>query len=136
MRRRAWARSILITWIVLLAPAGPQFGQGGSEGAEERMVEIAVDLQDGFMADTVAISAEGRELFRDEGVRTRFQIGMARSVRLAVPEGRTTLTIDVPTRNASKAVPIDTSEPVFVGISLTTAGDLEVRVQNRPFGYL
>ena len=46
------------------------------------------------------------------------------------------LTIDVLTKGASTTVPIDTSQPVFVGISLTKGHRLDVKVQSRPYGYL
>ena len=100
------------------------------------MVEIPVDLQDGFKDDTVVISVEGRELLRDEAVSTRFQIGRAKSVKLQVPEGRTELTVEVPTRNLRATATVDTTKPVFVGVSLTTQVKLQIRVQEQPFGYL
>jgi hypothetical protein len=100
------------------------------------MVEVAVDLQDGFKDDTVVIRADGRELLRDEAVSTRFQIGKAKSATLALPEGEVTLDVEVPTRNQRTTVAVDTTKPAFVGISLTTAGQLEVRVQEHPFGYM
>jgi hypothetical protein len=135
MTRRVRSATILLVWIVLLAPAAPRLGQG--EGTrQEAMVEIPVDLQDGFKDDTVVISVEGRELLRDEAVSTRFQIGRAKSVKLQVPEGRSELTVEVPTRNLRGTATVDTTKPVFVGISLTTQGKLQIRVQEQPFGYL
>jgi hypothetical protein len=132
MVRRVRAGLLLLLWgglLALAAPAAPGL-------SEEPMAEITVDLQDGFVNDVVAISADGREVLRDERVKTRFQIGRARSVRIEVPEGRVTLAIEVPTRNLRATAAIDTSQPVFVGISITTEEKLEVRVQSQPFGYL
>jgi len=100
------------------------------------MVEVAIELQDGFKDDTVVLRADGRELLRDQAVSTRFQTGKAKSATLALPEGELTLEIEVPTRNQRTTVPIDTTKPTFVGISLTTAGQLEVRVQEQAFGYM
>jgi hypothetical protein len=134
MTRRVRSAAIFLVWILLLAPAAPRLGQG--EESQKAMVEIPVDLQDGFKDDTVVISVGGRELIRDEAVSTRFQIGRAKSVALQVPEGRTMLTVEVPTRNLRATATIDTTKPQFVGISLTTQGRLEVRVQDQPFGYL
>lgn len=135
MTRRVRSAAILLMGILLLAPAAPRLGQ--SEGMEqEAMVEIPVDLQDGFKDDTVVISVEGRELLRDEAVSTRFQIGRAKSGKLQVPEGRIVLTIEVPTRNLRGTATVDTAKAQFVGISLTTQGKLQVRVQDQPFGYL
>ena len=137
MRRRAWALESLVIGLTALAPAMvPTPRASGDEAGRERKVEIAVDLQDGFINDTVSISAGGRELLREEGVSTRFQIGLAKSVRIEVPEGRTTLRIEVPTKGANTTVPIDTSQPVFLGISLTKEHKLDVKVQSRPYGYL
>jgi hypothetical protein len=135
MTRRVRSATILLVWIALLAPAAPRLGQG-EETRQGAMVEIPIDLQDGFKDDTVVISVEGRELLRDEAVSTRFQIGRAKSVKLQVPEGRTELTVEVPTRNLRGTATVDTTKPVFVGISLTTQGKLQIRVQDQPFGYL
>jgi hypothetical protein len=133
--RRAWTASILLVGMMLAGSVASPPGRSGAT-KEGRMAEITVDLQDGFKDDTVAISAGGREVMREEGVTTRFQIGMARSLQVAVPEGEVTLEVEVPTKNARATVPIDTSKPVFVGVSLTTEGELEIRVQERVFGYM
>jgi hypothetical protein len=133
MRR---TRVALILVLGLGLPASVASLPGRSGAMEERMAQITVDLQDGFMNDTVAISAGGREVLREEGVTTRFQIGRARSLQVAVPEGAITLEVEVSTKDASATAAIDTSKPVFVGVSLTTEGQLEVRVQEQPFGYM
>jgi hypothetical protein len=133
--RRAWTASILLVGTVLSAPALSLSGETGAS-MEGQMVEVTVDLQDGFKNDTVVISAQGHELLRDEAVTTRFQIGKAKSLQLAMPAGEVTLNVEVPTKDARTTVPIDTSKPVFVGVSLTTEGRLEVKVQERPFGYM
>jgi hypothetical protein len=133
--RRAWTASILLVGMVLAASVASPPGQPGAT-MEGRMAEITIDLQDGFKDDTVTVSVGGREVMREEGVTTRFQIGMARSLQVAVPEGEVTLEVEVSTKNARATVPIDTSKPVFVGVSLTTEGELEIRVQERLFGYM
>lgn len=133
--RRAWTASILLVGMVLAASVASLPGQPGAT-MEGRMAEITVDLQDGFKDDTVTVSASGREVMREEGVTTRFQIGMARSLQVAVPKGEVTLEVEVSTKNASATVAIDTSKPVFVGVSLTTEGKLEIKVQERLFGYM
>jgi hypothetical protein len=121
--------------MVLSAPAASLPGEAGDR-MEGQMTEITVDLQDGFMDDTVAVSAGGQEVVREQGVTTRFQIGMAKSLQVTVPEGKVTLEVEVPTKNRRARVPIDTSKPVCVGISLTTEGELDVKVQEQPFGYM
>ena len=133
--RRAWTASILLVGMVLSAPALSLPGETGAL-TEGQMVEVTVDLQDGFKNDTVVISAQGHELLREEAVTTRFQIGKAKSLQLAMPAGEVTLNVEVPTKDARTSVPIDTSKPVFVGVSLTTEGRLEVKIQERPFGYM
>jgi hypothetical protein len=133
MRR---TRVALVLVLGLGLPASVASLPGRSGAMEGRMVQITVDLQDGFMDDTVAISAGGREVMRAEGVTTRFQIGRARSLQVAVPEGEVTLEVEVSTKAASATAAIDTSKPVFLGVSLTTEGQLEIRVQEHPFGYM
>jgi hypothetical protein len=119
----------------LSVPAASLPAQAGNR-MEEQMTEITVDLQDGFMDDTVAVSCGGREVVREQGVTTRFQIGMAKSLQVAVPEGAEVLEVEVPTKGERATVPIDPSKPVYVGVSLTTEGQLDVTVQERPFGYM
>jgi hypothetical protein len=133
--RRAWPASILVAGTMLSAPGASLPAQAGDR-LEGQMTKITVDLQDGFMDDTVAVSAGGREVVREQGVTTRFQIGMARSLQVAVPEDAEVLEVEVPTKNARATVAIDTSKPVFVGVSLTTEGELEIRVQEQLFGYM
>jgi hypothetical protein len=134
MRRRVRAVAILVLGITLLAPAAP--AQAPGDTAEGRMVEVGIDLQDGFNDDTVVISHERRELVREQDVNTRFQIGKARSLEVALPEGEVRLTVEVLTQDLSKTVLLDTSGPVFVGVSITPERELEVKVQSTPFGYL
>jgi hypothetical protein len=137
MRRRAAAVLIHLAGIGPSASAAPPPGRTEATAKTEgRMVDVAIDLQDGFKDDTVVIRAAGRALLHDQAVSTRFQIGKAKSATLALPEGEVALEIEVPTRNQRTTVPIDTTKPTFVGISLTTAGELEVRVQEQPFGYM
>jgi hypothetical protein len=100
------------------------------------MSAITLDLQDGFFEDLVVITAEGRELARVEGVSTRFQIGLARSLRLDVPSHPTELLIAVPTKDASVTVTVDPRAASHVGVSRSTEGELEVKVAPEPFGYL
>jgi hypothetical protein len=135
--RRAAAVLILCAGIGPFVPAAPPPGRAEATAkAEGRMVEVTIDLQDGFKDDTVVIRAAGRELLRDQAVSTRFQIGKAKSATLALPEGELALEIDVPTQNQSATVRLDTTRPTFVGISLTTEGRIEIRVQEQPFGYM
>ena len=50
------------------------------------MAQLRIDLQEGFIDDTVEILLNGRQVFHRAGVNTRLQIGLADSVELEISE--------------------------------------------------
>jgi len=96
---------------------------------------LHIALQDGFREDTVRIEAAGREIYRKQGVTSKTQIGYADSVEveLAAP---TELKIQVETRHASQTCSLPPHGPIYVGVSLTSEGQFDIRFSREPFGYL
>ena len=97
---------------------------------------MRLDLQDGFFNDTVVINIDGKEIFRKTDVKTRFQIGLALSEDLSLPENASNLEITIPLKKISKTIKIHGSEPLFLGVSLTQDAKLECRISDKPFGYV
>ncbi|MCA1991950.1 MAG: hypothetical protein LDL41_07875 [Coleofasciculus sp. S288] len=103
---------------------------------EVAMALLTVDLQDGFAGDFVVIRVNEREVFRREGVKTRFQTGYADSFEVNVQEGSATVEVALPKKNVSKSITVQVSNPIYLGVSITPEGKISYRVSQEPFGYL
>ena len=57
------------------------------------MARLCIDLQEGFAGDTVVISLHGKEFFREANLRTRLQIGLAKSIALEPDKALTSVEI-------------------------------------------
>lgn len=99
------------------------------------MSELTIDLQNGFEDDTVLIKVNGAEVFQATKVSTRYQIGLARSVKLHAVEARSVIEIILPERVLSKSVDLDTSSPVYLGVSMTPEREITHRISSGPFLY-
>jgi hypothetical protein len=100
------------------------------------MAEVVIDMQEGFDKDSVIIEVGGREVYRKEGVSTRYQIGLAGSVKADCPDAKVTVRIRVPSRGLAHDVAVDAEQPAYVGVSVTEGGALKFQVGREPFGYL
>lgn len=100
------------------------------------MVLLHIALQEGFSNDSVGIQIDGQEVFQKTDIKTRNQIGFADSFDLNLPEGSVTVSISVPTRQASETITLRLKDPIYLGISLTREGKVIYRVSREPFGYL
>jgi len=99
------------------------------------MATLVIDLQDGFSVDTVIIHVNGEEIYHKQHVTTNLAISFADSVQTQVPAGRVNIDISVPSKHLSKAVPLQVTTTLYVGISIL-ADTLEVRSSNEQFFYL
>ena len=99
------------------------------------MPVIRIALQEGFSNDDVAVKVAGREVLRESGVKTRMQVGLAKSLEVEVPVGSTEIAVDVPTRAASALIQVDVAANVYVGISITEDGRITHKVSKEPFRY-
>lgn len=99
------------------------------------MDTVTVDLREGFEHDEVILSAGDRVVARERELRTRTQIGLARSVELALSDSVSVLRVAVPSRGLERYVALPAVRPLWVGLSLTERG-LEVEVQEEAFGYV
>jgi len=97
--------------------------------------KLTIDLQDGFEDEAVLIKVNEAEVFQATGISTRYQIGLARSVELDAVEARSLIEIILPERALSKSVDLDTSSPVYLGVSLTPQREITHRISSGPFLY-
>jgi len=70
------------------------------------MAPLQIDFEDGFDGDTVVVSADGRELWRQDDVTTNLSASIAAVAKVDVPEGAR-LEVHVPTRDLSAASSVD-----------------------------
>jgi hypothetical protein len=99
------------------------------------MDEVTIDLREGFIDDVVVFSARHRELIRVEDVKTRMQLGLARSIRSSIPVEVERLVIAIPTRNTRSEIVLPPERPLWIWISLDEQGNPEIRVHTeKPMG--
>lgn len=97
---------------------------------------INIALEEGFLGDHVRIEVDGRLLADLDGVSTRVQIGLARSVEAEIRDGERTLMVALPARHLAKDIPLGSEPPPYVGISLVDGGQgIAVRTGDAPMGY-
>lgn len=101
---------------------------------EVEMSKLRVDFQEGFAADEVDIKVNGRDSFHKEGVTTRRMIGLATSSEVEVPDGPLKVEIEVPTKNLSKKILLNSPDSAHLGVSIQ-GGELKLIVSRKPFGY-
>ena len=82
------------------------------------VVSLVIDLQEGFDCTPVAITLDGREVFRKEGVRTRMQIGLADRIELDVAPGEHRVQISLPDKGIQAEATVDAAETPYLGVSV------------------
>lgn len=115
---------------------GEQWMELGRIGWVPLMTLLHVALQDGFDNDTVVVWCNSEEIYRKDDVSTRLQISRADAFEVDVPAGNVTVKVDVPSRDLSRAIPVDLSKSTYIGVSVTPEGELMHKLQGEPFGYV
>lgn len=82
------------------------------------MVTLAIDLQEGFVDDTVILRVNGEEVFRKEHVSTNPLLGLAHSFKTEVEKGPVNIRVDVRTRDLAKTVALEVSDDTYLGVSV------------------
>jgi hypothetical protein len=98
------------------------------------MTTIRIALQDGFEDDTVVINVDGREVFRQETVKTKRQIGKATSFEIDLEEGQASVEISLPLRKLYENIGLRVSGEVYLGISVVD-GKIQHHISSSPFRY-
>lgn len=99
------------------------------------MVRVTIDLQEGFMGDTIVIRQNGKEVFSCEDVTTRLQIGLADRIEIQTQENSTVVEIELPLKKLSFTKEVQTEKNIFIGVTLHTTGELTFREQLHEFWY-
>jgi hypothetical protein len=97
------------------------------------MPKLVIALEDGFVDDHVVVVVDGRVVLDERGVRTRTQIGLARSTTVDVPD-RCRVEIRLPRRGLSAALDVDVGRTPNVRVSVTPKG-LSADATDKPLHY-
>lgn len=98
------------------------------------MALVSIDFQEGFGGDSVVIKVDGRELHRQQGVRTKRMLGYAASQQVELPAGEHTIEVLLPERGLSHTVSLLLRGDVHLGLSVE--GDqISHVISAEPFGY-
>lgn len=100
------------------------------------MASLHVALEEGFGGEEVVVLVDGREVFAGADVRTRLQIGLAKSFDVEVAPGRHVVECRLRTRDSAVGHRVQVTGPTWVGLSLARGGGARWRVASEPFGYV
>lgn len=98
------------------------------------MTTIRIALQDGFEDETVVIKLNGKEVFNQEHVKTKRQIGKACAFEVKSESGLANVEVTLPSRKLSDHISVKVADEVYLGISVVN-GRIEHRVSAEPFRY-
>ena len=98
------------------------------------MADLRIALQDGFEGDTVVVTVNGKEVFKQEDIKTKRQIGKAASFEVKVEEGSANVQVSLPLKNLSETIVCKVSGEAYLGVSLVE-GKIEHKVSSEPFRY-
>jgi len=92
-------------------------------------------LHDGFTGQTVAISAEGREVYRRADVRTDLRISRADAFDVQVAGPRVTVAVAVEPGGLHATAEIDVAATPYVAVDLQS-GAIRIKPSDEPFHYM
>ncbi|MGW0846606.1 hypothetical protein ACWD26_42085 [Streptomyces sp. NPDC002787] len=97
--------------------------------------ELAISLEEGFEGQHIVVVVDGDVVLDDPEVRTRLQIGLARSVPVRLPAGDHSIGVQVDGVERLN-IRVDTGVTRSVGISLAADGSPHAETSGDLRGYL
>ena len=98
------------------------------------MTTLRIALQDGFEGEPVVVSVNGKQVFDQESVKTKRQIGNARSFDVEVDEETANVEISLPSRKLSEQIKVKMDDKVYLGVSIAR-NKIEHKISAEPFHY-
>ena len=98
------------------------------------MAALRIALQDGFEGDAIVIKVNGKEVFKQENIKTKRQIGKAASFEVEVAEGSVNVEVSLPLRNLSETIAVKVFAETHLGVSIVE-NQIEHKVSAEPFRY-
>ena len=90
------------------------------------MIQLTIDLQNGFENDKVSVRVDGREILKKSQVKTNLAVSLAESCPVEVGEGPVSVEVLVPSRNLRGTIELDAIRTPYLGVSITE-GELELK---------
>lgn len=97
-------------------------------------ITLSIDLQEGFVDDTVIVRINNKEIFQKEHLTTNKLLGISASFKTEVVRGMSNIEIKILNRRIEKIISIDVSAPIFLGISVQK-DKVDYVISAEPFGY-
>ena len=95
---------------------------------------VLIDLQEGFMGDTVSVRVGNEQIYHKENVSTDFFEGRAESIEATVPEGPVTVEVEVLSRHLVDQIVLNVPPVSYLGVAVSEAR-LRFRVSDDSFLY-
>lgn len=96
---------------------------------------LTIDMQDGFYNDTLVVSCDDSELFRQSELTTRMQLNLAESRTVALEGGLHEICCQLPEKSTELRFNLDIQQPLYLAIRLSNDHGLQYTIQDRPFRY-
>jgi hypothetical protein len=102
------------------------------------MAKLHVDLQDGFADDKVVVRVNGLEIFCQENLTSRPELGLAKTLEAEVEAGQVKIEVALPEKKLSKSIETEVRTETWVAFSINhkTGKFVEPKVQDTLFGYV
>ncbi len=100
------------------------------------MFPLRIDLQEGFDNDTVVITVNGSEVYRNSEVKTRLPVSVAQSFEIQVAEDSAHVEVDIPTKGRTGRIDLQLSEFPYLGVSVSREKQITFERSKEIFRYL
>lgn len=97
---------------------------------------VQVHLQEGFEAEPVRVSIDDTVVLDEPQVRTKTQTGLAQILETDTTSSHIAVHVELAGRHTERTVEIDPARTPYVGVSVAANGEVVIRTQAEPFGYL
>jgi hypothetical protein len=95
---------------------------------------LHVAFHDGFEDELVVVRVGGKEVFRDEHVKTRTQLSFAGAFDTEVEKRPVEIEVTLPARRLAGVTTVDPDTTRYIAVS-AYPGEIRWRVSTDPFGY-
>jgi membrane-associated protease RseP (regulator of RpoE activity) len=99
------------------------------------MSTLCVALQDGFEGDEVVVKVNGKEVFKQDSVKTKRQIGKAASFEVKVADGPAQVEVSLPLKDLLETIALKVSGETYLGVSVSENNKIKHKVSSEPFHY-
>jgi hypothetical protein len=124
--------------VAILDAFGSRASQAGGscpEGDRSMATVLHIALQEGFFEDQVVVRINGDEVYRKNGVKTDFRIGLADSFDLPMREGPVEIEVELPAKTIAGSTTVQFGGTAYVAVSVDERS-LRFKTSDQPFGYV